>query len=163
MSFEPVVVNVNFAPVSVCQRVNVVRSVFCHPHVSFLAKPLFTTVNLVGPMTVYNVKSVNSPHHFRRVSPSVRCTTSIHRNFSYRRHENVKSFPLPSSNLPSSPVIKFHLSPLTSKLILSRRPSFPLEPHLLQTFNMYLHQLKLACFLCFCSMRSYRTRQHNIY
>ena len=43
MSFEPVAVNVNFAPVSVCQRVNGVRSVFCHPHVSFLAKPLFTT------------------------------------------------------------------------------------------------------------------------
>ena len=43
MSFEPVAVNVNFAAVSVCQRVNGVRSVFCHPHVSFLAKPLFTT------------------------------------------------------------------------------------------------------------------------
>ena len=81
MSFEPVVVNVNFAPVSVCQRVNVVRSVFCHPHVSFLAKPLFTTVNLVGPVTVYNVKSVNSPHHIRRVFPSVHCTAVSIGNF----------------------------------------------------------------------------------
>ena len=33
MSLEPVALNVNFAPVSVCQRVNVVRSVFCHPHI----------------------------------------------------------------------------------------------------------------------------------
>ena len=37
MSFEPVPVNVNFPPVSVCQRVKGVRSVFCHPHVSILA------------------------------------------------------------------------------------------------------------------------------
>ena len=149
MSFEPVVFNVNFAPVSVCQRVNVVRSVFCHPHVSFLAKPLFTTVNLVGPITVYNVKSVNSPHHFRRVSPSVRCTTSIHRNFSYRRHENVKSFPLPSSNLPSSPVIKFHLSPLTSKLILSRRPSFPPGTSSPPNFQHVSSSIKACLFLMF--------------
>ena len=82
MSFEPVAVNVNFAAVSVCQRVNGVRSVFCHPHVSFLAKPLFITVNLVYPVTVYNVKSANSPHHIRRVFPSVHCTTIIHRKFS---------------------------------------------------------------------------------
>ena len=33
ISLEPVALNVNFAPVSVCQRVNVVRSVFCHPHI----------------------------------------------------------------------------------------------------------------------------------
>ena len=124
MSFEPVALNVNLAPVSVCQSVNVVRSVFCHPHISFLAKPLFTTVNLVGPVTVYNVKSVNSPHHIQRVFPSMHCTTSIHRKFSYQRHENVTSFPLPSSNLLPSPVIKSHLSPLTSKLNLSPRPSF---------------------------------------
>ena len=53
MSFEPVALNVNFAPVSVCQRVNVVRSVFCHPHVSFLVKPLFPTVKPVCPVIVY--------------------------------------------------------------------------------------------------------------
>ena len=78
--FEPVAVNVNFAPVSVCQCVNVVRSVFRHPRVSFLVKPLFTTVSLVRPVTVYNVKSVNSAHHIRGVFPSVHCTTSIHRH-----------------------------------------------------------------------------------
>ena len=69
MSFEPVAVNVNFAPVSVGQRVNVVRSIFCDSHVSFLAKSLFTTVNLVSPLTVYNVKSVNLPHHIRMSVP----------------------------------------------------------------------------------------------
>ena len=47
-----------------CQHVNVVRSVFCRPHVSFLAKPLFITVNLVGPVSVYNVKSVSSSECF---------------------------------------------------------------------------------------------------
>ena len=129
VSFEPVAINVNFAPVSVCQRVHVVRSVFCHPHVSFLAKPWFTTVNLVDPVTVYNVKSVNSPHHIGGVFPSVHCTTSIHQNFSYRIHENVKSFPLPSSNLLPSPVIKSHLSPLTSKLNLSLPPGTSSPPN----------------------------------
>ena len=74
MSFEPVALIVNLAPVSVCQRVNLVRSVFC---ISYLAKPLFTTVNFVGPVTIYNVKSVNSPHHIRRVFPTVHCTASI--------------------------------------------------------------------------------------
>ena len=118
-SFEPVALNVNFAPVSVCQRVNVVRSVFCHPHISFLAKPLFTTVNLVDPVSVYNGKSVNSPNHIQRVFPSVHCTTRVHQKCSYRRHENVTGFTLPSSNLLPSPVIKSHLSTLTLKLNLS--------------------------------------------
>ena len=138
MSFEPAAVNVNFKPMAVCQHINVVKSVFCHLHVSFLAKPLFTTVNAVGPVTVY----INSPHLFRRVFPSVHCTTSIHQNFSYRRHENVTSFPLPSSNLFYSPVIKSHLSPLTSKFNLSPRPSIPPGTSLHQTSNMCLHQLK---------------------
>ena len=93
--FQPVAVNVNFVPMPVCQCVNVVRSVFCHPHVSFSAKPLFTTVNLVRPVTVYNVKAVNSVHHIRGVFPSVHCTASIHRHLSYQRHENVTSFSLP--------------------------------------------------------------------
>ena len=35
--FEQVAVNVSFAPVSVFQRINVARLVFCHPHLSFLA------------------------------------------------------------------------------------------------------------------------------
>ena len=147
MSFEPVAVNVTFTPVSLCQRVNVVRSVFCHPHISFLAKPLFTTVNLVGPVTVYNVKSVNSPHHIQRVFPSMHCTTSIHRKFSYQRHENVTSFPLPSSNLLPSPVIKSHLSLLTSKLNLSPRPSFPPGTSSPPNFQHVSSSIKICLFL----------------
>ena len=38
--FQPVAVNVNLALASVCQRVNVVTSVFCHPHVSFFSQAL---------------------------------------------------------------------------------------------------------------------------
>ena len=91
----------------------------------FLAKPLFTSVNLVRPVTVYDVKSVNSPHHIRRVVPSVHCTTSSHWRFSYRRHENVTSFPLPSSNLLLSPRIKSHLSNLILRLNLSPRSLSP--------------------------------------
>ena len=69
MLLELVAINVNFSPMSMCQRVNVVRSVFCHSHVSFLAKPLLTFVNLVCPMTVYNIKSLN-------LAPDI-CSVSI--------------------------------------------------------------------------------------
>ena len=44
--FEAVAVNENFAPVYVCQRVNVVKLVFCHPHVSFLANPCLPLLTL---------------------------------------------------------------------------------------------------------------------
>ena len=153
--FEPVAVNVKFAPVSVCQRVNVVRSVFCHQHVSFLAKPLFTTVTLVRPVTVYSVKSVNSARHIRGVFPSVHCTTSIHRHFSYRRRENVTSFPLPSSNLLSSPGIKSHLSPLTCKLNLSPRPSSPPGASSPPNFQHVSSSIKICLFLMTFSVKSY--------
>ena len=134
MPFEPVAVNVNFAPVSVCQCVNVVRSVFRH-------------VSLVRPVTVYNAKSVNSAHHIRGVFPSVHCTTSIHRHFSYRRHEKVTSFPLPSSNLLSSLGTKSHLSPLTSKLNLSPRPSSPPETSSPPNFQHVSSSIKICLFL----------------
>ena len=147
LSFEPIALNLSFTPVSVCQRVNVFRSVFCPPYISFLAKPLFNIVNLVGPVTAYNVKSVNSPHHICRVFPSVHCTKSIHRKFSYQRHENVTSFPLPSSNLLPSPVIKSHLSPLTSKLNLSPRPSFPPGTSSPPNFQHVSSSIKICLFL----------------
>ena len=102
--FQFIALNVNFAPMSVCQRFNVVRSVFCHPHVSLLAKPLFTTVKLVRPVIVYNVRSVDSAHHTRRVFPSMHCATSIHLHFSCRRRGNVTRFPMLSLNL-----VIFHL------------------------------------------------------
>ena len=91
----------------------------------FLVKHLFTTVKLVCPGTVYNVKSVNSAHHIRRVFPCAHFTRSIHRYFSYQGRENVTSFPMPSLNLISSPGTRSHLSPLTSKFDLSLRPSYP--------------------------------------
>ena len=100
MSFEPVAVNVDIAPMCVFQLVNVFRVVFCHPHV-FLAKPLFTTVNLVSPVTVYNVKSVNSPYHIRRLFPSVHSTTSIQGVFLIRGTKCYKF---------SSTIIKFTFS-----------------------------------------------------
>ena len=103
-----------------CQHVNVVRSVSCRPHVSFLAKPLFTTVNLVGPVTVYNVKSVSSPECFH---PCTVLQVSI--RIFVTGDMRITSFSQRSSSLLSSPVIKCHLSPLTSKLNLSPRPSFP--------------------------------------
>ena len=146
--FEPVAVNGNFASVSVCKRVNAVRSVFCHPHVSILAIPLFNAVKFVRPVTVYNIKSVNSAHHISRVVPSVNCTTSSHWNFSNRRHENVTSFLLPSSNLLFPPGIKSHLSTLTLRLNLSQRylspatsspPNFPnIFLFLMTLFNVIL-------------------------
>ena len=88
-----------------------------------IAKPLFTTVNLARPVTVYILKSVNSAHHIPRVFPFVHCTTSTHGHFFYQGRENVTSFS--SINLISSPGTKSHLLPLTSKLNLSRGPSYP--------------------------------------
>ena len=89
--FNPSLLMWNLHP-SVCQRVNRIRLVFWHLHVLFFTKPLFTTVNLARPVTVYIAKSVNSPHHIRSVFPSVHCITSIHRHFSYRERENVNAF-----------------------------------------------------------------------
>ena len=77
---------------SVCQGVNVIRSVFCHLHVPFLVKLFFTTVNFVHPVTLYIVKSINWAYHICRAFPSVQCTSSIHRHFSYQERENVKAF-----------------------------------------------------------------------
>ena len=40
MSLEPVALNVNFTPVSACQLVNVFRSIFCTPYISFFSRTL---------------------------------------------------------------------------------------------------------------------------
>ena len=91
----------------------------------FLVKHLFTAVNLVRPVTVYNVKSINSAHHICQAIPCAHCTRSIHRYVSYQGRENVTSFPMPSLNLISSPGTRSHLSSLISKFNLSLRPSYP--------------------------------------
>ena len=145
MSFEPVLVNVEFTFVSMCQRFKVVRSAFCHSYV-FLVKPLFTAANLVRSLTVYNIiNSVNSAHDIRRAFPSVDFTASIHRYFSYRRYGNVTDFSLPSSVLLSSPGSTPHSPISTSKLKLSSRPSFPPETKSLGNFQ-HLHQLDFVFF-----------------
>ena len=129
------------------QRVsNAVRSVFCHPHVSFLAKALLITVKLVRSVTVYIVKSVNSARHIRRVFPSAR-TKSIHWHFSYRGLENVTSFPLPSIDLISFPGTRSHLSPLTLKFNLSARPSYPPGTSSPSFFQHVSSAMKICLFL----------------
>ena len=148
---------------SVCQRVNVGRSVFCQLHVPFLAKPLLTTVNLVLPVTFYIVKSVNSAHHIHRVFPSVHCTTSIHRYFSYWERKNVTSISLRSLSLISSPGTKSHLLPLTTKLNLSPRPSYPPRTLSPPNFQDESYSSKICLFLWLCSMQSYWISQHNTY
>ena len=143
--FEAVAVNVNFAPVYVCQRVNVVKLVFCHPHISFLANPCLPLLTLF--VLWLFTKSVNSAHHIRRVFPSVHCTASIHRQFSYQRNVSVTSFPLRSSNLLSSSVIKCHLSPLTSTLNLSPRHPSPPGASSSPNFQHVPSSIKICLFL----------------
>ena len=94
ISFKPVPVNVNFAPMHV--RVNAVRSVSCNLRVSFLAKPMFIYLNTVHFLNVCNaVKSVSSTHHIRRVTHNV---ISNHRQAFYP-----KTNALSSSRTKSSP------------------------------------------------------------
>ena len=67
MSFEPV--NVSFAPMDV--PVNIVKSVSCNLHVSFLAKPMLIYLSTVCSLNVCNaVKSVSSTH-IRRITQDV--------------------------------------------------------------------------------------------
>ena len=91
--------------------------------------------------------SLSIHHIIFIVFPSVHCTTSIHRNFSYQRHENVTSFSLPSSNLLPSPVIKSHLSPLALKLNLSRRLSFPSGTSSPSNFQHVSSSIKMCSFV----------------
>ena len=106
-----------------CLCVNVLMF-YCHPHVPFLAKPLFTTVNLHRTVTVHNVNY-----------------------FTYQRCWNVTSFPLPSWNLLSSPGIKSHLSPLTLKLNILPRPLSPLGTLSLPNFHHVSLSNKICLFL----------------
>lgn len=59
--FEPVAVNVNSVSVPVCHRFHVAESVFCHQHVSSLAKPIFLSVDTVtNAYDAYEVYQSNS-------------------------------------------------------------------------------------------------------
>ena len=65
----------------------------------------------------------------------------------YRRHENVTSFPLPSSILLSSSGTKSHLSSFTSKLNLSPRPSSPPGTSSPPNFQHVFCSFKICLFL----------------
>ena len=117
---------------------DVIRYIFCHAHVSFLAKTLFTTVILVRPVT--------SADHICRVFSSVYCAASISRHFSYRRHENVTNFPLTSSDSLSFSWRKFDPPLLTSKLNLSSRPSFRIEITSPRNFQYLSSLIKFSLF-----------------
>ena len=70
MSFEPVSVNVSFAPTHV--RVQVVKYVSCNLLVSSLAKPMFISLSTVRSFNVCNaVKSMNSTRHIPRLTHNV--------------------------------------------------------------------------------------------
>ena len=70
--FEPVAVNVNSVSVPVCHRFHVAESVFCHQHVSSLAKLIFLTADTVtDTLNVCNVvKYVSSTNNTGKVFPS---------------------------------------------------------------------------------------------
>ena len=82
MSFEPVPVNVSFAPVHV--RVNLVKSTSCNLRVSSLVEPTFINLNTVRSLNVCNaVKSVSLARYFRRVFPVTHDVISNHREAFY--------------------------------------------------------------------------------
>ena len=77
-SFQPVVLNVNVASVPVRHRLCVVKSVFRHPRVSCLAKPINLTVDTVTDTLGGNVvQYVSSTHNIRKVFPSTHNSISI--------------------------------------------------------------------------------------
>ena len=91
MLFEPVPVNVSFAPMHV--RVNVVKSLSCNLRVSSLARPMFTYYSTVGFLNFCNaVKFVSSTHHIHRFTHVI----SNHRQAFY-----------PKTHVLSSPITKF--------------------------------------------------------
>ena len=111
-----------------CQCVHVVKLVFCHPRVSFQAKSFFTTVNLVRPVTVYNIKFVSPSHPICRMFPSIHSIQQV----------SICTYLLVS-------ILIFYL--WFRSLIFHQGLHLLMEPHLFKTFNMCLHQLKFACFL----------------
>ena len=93
MPFEPVPVNVSFAPKH--ERVNVVKSASCNLLVSSLTKPMFIYLDTVRSLNACNVvKSVSSAHHIRRVTHDV---ISNHRQAFYP-----KKYVLSSSRIKTS-------------------------------------------------------------
>ena len=161
--FEAVAVNVNFAPVYVCQRVNVVKLVFCHPHISFLANPCLPLLTLFV-LWLFTMLSLSIQHivFVECFHPCIVPQVSIG-NFLIREMWVLQAFLCDRQIYFLLLLLNviFHL--WLRRLIFHQDIHLLLEPHLLRTFNMCLHQLKFACFLWLCWMQSYWTSQHNIY
>ena len=122
-SFQPVAINVNVVSVHVRHRLHVVKSVFfCHQHVSYLAKPIFLTVDTAtDTLNVCNVvKYVSSTHNVRKVFRSTHNSISIPRQvYCPENDNNIANSHLPLTNLLSSSETKSSTSSLTLNLNFS--------------------------------------------
>ena len=77
MLFESIAINVCFALIHI--HVNVVKSISCHLHVSFLWELMFINLNTVPSLNVCNaVKSVSPAHHICRAFPVLHDVISNH-------------------------------------------------------------------------------------
>ena len=138
-SFQPVVVNL----VPVGHRLQVVKSVFRHQHVSCLAKPIFLTVDTVtDTLNVCNVvKHVSSTRKFRKVFPFTHNSISIPRQvYCPENNSNIANSPLPLTNLLSSSETKSSTSSLTSNLTFQNVLSLCLKSHVLKSIIMFHHR-----------------------
>ena len=106
----------------VCHRLHVVKSVFCHQHVSCLFKPAFLTVDTVtNTLNVCNVmKYVSSTNNVHKVFPSTHNSISIPRQvYCPGSNNNIANPHLPLTNLLSFPETRSSTSSLISNLNFS--------------------------------------------
>ena len=118
MLFESVVVNASFASVSVWECRNVIRSVFCHPHVSFLIKPLYTIINFV--FSAYITLKVSLGIFLIGDTPMLQ-------TFLY--HYQIYFL-----------LLELYLILQLLPLAFHQNLHSPLKPHLLRTLNMCFYQ-----------------------
>ena len=67
MLFESIAINVCFALIHI--HVNVVKSISCHLHVSFLWELMFINLNAVPSLNVCNAVKSSPAHHICRAFP----------------------------------------------------------------------------------------------
>ena len=94
----------------VCHRLHVVKSVFCHQHVSCLVKPAFLTVDTVtNTLNVCNVvKYVSSTNNVHKVFPSTHNSISIPRQVYCPENNNN----IVNSHLSLTNLLSMHLAPI---------------------------------------------------
>ena len=105
-----------------CHRLYVVKSVFCHQHVSCLAKPMYLTVDTVtDTLNVCNVITyASSTHNVRKVFSSTHNSVSTPKQvYCPENNNNIVNSHLPLTNLLSSSETKSSTSFLTSNLNFS--------------------------------------------